>query len=145
MRYMMIVKGSQKTEAGVMPTEDEMAAMGKYNEELQKAGVLLDLSGLKPTSKAVKVRFSGGKRTVVDGPFTEAKEIIAGYWIIQVKSREEAIEWAKRIPAEAVGMAEVELRPFYELEDFAPGPAIDAGKELGKKLPGGPNAGPHKG
>jgi len=141
MRYMMIVKGSPKTEAGVMPTEDEMAAMGKYNEELQKAGVLLDLSGLKPTSKAVKVRFSGGKRTVVDGPFTEAKEIIAGYWIIQVKSREEAIEWAKRIPAEAVGMAEVELRPFYELEDFAPGPAIEAGKELGKKLPGGANKG----
>ena len=141
MRYMMIVKGSPKTEAGVMPTEDEMAAMGKYNEELQKAGVLLDLSGLKPTSKAVKVRFSGGKRTVVDGPFTEAKEIIAGYWIIQVKSREEAIEWAKRIPAEAAGMAEVELRPFYELEDFAPGPAIEAGKELGKKLPGGANKG----
>jgi hypothetical protein len=145
MRYMMIVKGSPKTEAGVLPTEEQMAAMGKYNEELQKAGVLLDLSGLKPTSKAVKVRFSGGKRTVVDGPFTEAKEIIAGYWIIQVKSREEAIEWAKRIPAEAVEMAEVELRPFYELEDFAPGPAIEAGKELGKKLPGGPNAGPHKG
>jgi hypothetical protein len=145
MRYMMIVKGSPKTEAGVLPTEEQMAAMGKYNEELQKAGVLLDLSGLKPTSKAVKVRFSGGKRTVVDGPFTEAKEIIAGYWIIQVKSREEAIEWAKRIPAEAVEMAEVELRPFYELEDFAPGPAIDAGKELGKKLPGGPNAAPNKG
>ncbi len=136
MRYMMIVKGSPKTEAGVLPTEGEMAAMGKYNEELQKAGVLLDLSGLKPTSKAVKVRFSGGKRTVIEGPFTESKEMIAGYWIIQVKSREEAIEWAKRIPAEAVDMAEVELRPFYELEDFAPGPAIDAGKELGKKLPG---------
>jgi hypothetical protein len=145
MRYMMIVKGSPKTEAGVLPSEEQMAVMGKYNEELQKAGVLLDLSGLKPTSKAVKVRFSGGKRTVVDGPFTEAKEIIAGYWIIQVKSREEAIEWAKRIPAEAVEMAEVELRPFYELEDFAPGPAIDAGKELGKKLPGGPNAAPNKG
>jgi hypothetical protein len=142
MRYMMIVKGSQKTEAGVLPTEEQMAAMGKYNEELQKAGVLLDLSGLKPTSKGVKVQFSGGKRTVIDGPFTEAKEIMAGYWIIQVKSREEAIEWAKRIPAEAVEMAEVELRPFYELEDFAPGPAIDAGKELGKKLPAGsPNKG----
>ena len=147
MRYMMIVKGSPKTEAGVLPTEEQMAAMGKYNEELQKAGVLLDLSGLKPTSKAVKIRFSGGKRTVVDGPFTEAKEIIAGYWIIQVKSREEAIEWAKRIPAEAVEMAEVELRPFYELEDFAPGPAIEAGKELGKKLPGAAGAatGPAKG
>src|SRR3954447_12027824 len=145
MRYMMIVKATKKSEAGVMPTEEQMAAMGKYNEELQKAGVLLDLSGLKPTSKAVKVQFSGGKRTIIEGPFAESKEMIAGYWIIQVKSREEAIEWAKRIPAEAAEMAEVELRPFYELEDFAPGPAIDAGKELGKKLPGGPNAGPHKG
>ena len=147
MRYMMFVKGSKKTEAGAMPTEPEMAAMGKYNEELQKAGVLLDLSGLKPTSKAVKVQFSNGKRTLIDGPFTEAKEIICGYWIIQVKSREEAIEWAKRIPAEAVEMAEVELRPFFEVEDFAPGPAIEAGKELGKKLPAAANSGPaaHKG
>ena len=137
MRYMMIVKGTNKSEAGVLPTEDQLAAMGKYNEELQKAGVLLDLSGLKPTSKAVKVQFSGGKRTVIDGPFTEAKEIIAGYWVIQVKSREEAIEWAKRIPAESAEMAEVELRPFYELEDFAPGQAVDSAKELGKKLPAG--------
>jgi hypothetical protein len=147
MRYMMFVKGSQKTEAGVMPTEPQMAAMGKYNEELQKAGVLLDLSGLKPTSRAVKVQFSNGKRTVIDGPFTEATEIISGYWIIQVKSREEAIEWAKRIPAEAVEMAEVELRPFFELEDFAPGPALEAGKELGRKLPAVANTGPaaHKG
>ena len=141
MRYMMIVKATNKSEAGGLPTEDQLAAMGKYNEELQKAGVLLDLSGLKPTSRAVKVQFSVGKRTVIDGPFAEAKEVICGYWIIQVKSREEAIEWAKRIPAEAVDMAEVELRPFFELEDFAPGPAIDAGKELGKKLPGGANKG----
>ncbi len=147
MRYMMFVKGSKKTEAGVLPTEEQMAAMGKYNEELQKAGVLLDLSGLKPTSRGIKVQFSGGKRTVIDGPFTEAKEIICGYWIIQVKSREEAIEWAKRIPAEAVEMAEVELRPFFEVEDFAPGPALEAGKELGKKLPAGATSGPgtHKG
>ena len=135
MRYMMIVKATPESEAGAMPTEAELAAMGKYNEELQKAGVLLDLSGLKPSSQAVKVRFSGGKRTVIDGPFAETKELISGYWIIQVKSREEAIEWAKRIPAEAVRMAEVELRPFFEIEDFVPGPAIDAAKELGKKLP----------
>jgi hypothetical protein len=146
MRFMMIVKGSKKSEAGVLPTEEQMATMGKYNEELQKAGVLLDLSGLKPSSKGVKVQFSGGKRTVIDGPFTEAKEIISGYWIIQVKSREEAIEWAKRIPAETVEMAEVELRPFFEIEDFAPGPAIEAGKELGKKLPAASfNSGPNKG
>jgi hypothetical protein len=142
MRFMMIVKGSKQSEAGVLPTEAELAAMGKYNEELQKAGVLLDLSGLKPTSQSVKVKFSGGKRTVVDGPFAEAKEVVAGYWIIQVKSKEEAIEWAKRIPAEAVNMPEVELRPFYELEDFAPGAAVDAAKERATKLPAGA---PHKG
>jgi hypothetical protein len=135
MRVMMIVKANPRSEAGALPTEAQLAAMGKYNEELQKAGVLLDLSGLKPTSAGVKVKFAGGKRTVVDGPFTEAKELIAGYWVIQVKSKEEAIEWAKRIPAEACEMAEVELRPFYELEDFAPGPAVEAAKELGKKLP----------
>ena len=129
MRVMMIVKANQKSEAGVLPTEAQFAAMGKYNEELQKAGVLLDLSGLKPTSAGVRVRFGGGKQTVIDGPFTEAKELIAGYWIIQVKSREEAIEWAKRIPAEVCGVGEVELRPFYELEDFAPGPAAEAGKD----------------
>lgn len=135
MRVMMIVKASKLSEAGAMPTEAHLAAMGKYTEELQKAGVLLDLSGLKPTSAGARIKFSGGKRTVVDGPFTEAKELIAGYWVIQVKSKEEAIEWAKRIPAEACEIEGVELRPFYELEDFAPGPAVDAAKELGKKLP----------
>jgi hypothetical protein len=135
MRVMMIVKANAKSEAGVLPTEAQLAAMGKYNEELQKAGVLLDLSGLKPSSAGVRVKFSGGKRTVVDGPFTESKELIAGYWVIQVKSKEEAIEWAKRIPAESNEMAEVELRPYFELEDFAPGAAVDAAKELGKKLP----------
>jgi hypothetical protein len=118
MRYMMFVKGSKKTEAGVMPTEPEMAAMGKYNEELQKAGVLLDLSGLKPTSRAAKVQFSNGKRTVIDGPFTEAKEIICGYWIIQVKSREEAIEWAKRVPGSENEI--VEVRQVQEMSDFPP-------------------------
>jgi hypothetical protein len=135
MRYMIIVKASEQSEAGQMPTEAHIAAMGKYNEELQKEGVLLDLSGLKPTSAAARVKFSGGKRTVVDGPFTESKELIAGYWIIQVRSHAEAIEWAKRIPAEACDLHEVELRPFYEMEDFAPGPAVEAAKELGKKLP----------
>jgi hypothetical protein len=135
MRYMMIVKASERSEAGELPTEEHIATMGKYNEELQKAGVLLDLSGLKPTSAASRVRFSGGKRTVVDGPFTESKELIAGYWIIQVKSHAEALEWAKRIPAEVCNVPEVELRPFYELEDFAPGPAIEEAKELGKKIP----------
>jgi hypothetical protein len=135
MRCMMIVKASEKSEAGALPTEAHLAAMGKYNEELQKAGVLLDLSGLKPSSAGARVRFAGGKRTVIDGPFTEAKELIAGYWVIQVKSKEEAIEWANRIPAEVCEVGEVELRPFYELEDFVPGPAVEAAKELWKKLP----------
>ncbi len=142
MRVMMIVKANAKSEAGVLPTEQQLAAMGKYNEELQKAGVLLDLSGLRPSSAGVRVNFQGGKRSVVDGPFAEAKEIIAGYWVIQVKSKEEAIEWAKRIPAESNEIGEVELRPFYELEDFAPGVAVDAAKELGKKLPA--NAAPKR-
>src|SRR5262249_27240935 len=135
MRFMMIVKASEKSEAGALPTEAHLAAMGKYNEELQKAGVLLDLSGLKPTSAGVRVKFGGGKRTVIDGPFTETKELMAGYWVIQVESKEEAIEWAKRIPAEACQVWEVELRPFYELEDFASGATLEAAKELGKKLP----------
>jgi len=137
MRVMIIVKASEQSEAGVLPSEAHFAAMAKYNEELQKAGVLLDLSGLKPTSAGARIRFgSGGKRTVIDGPFTEAKELIGGYWILQVKSKEEAIEWAKRIPAEVCEVGEVELRPFYELEDFVPGPAIEAAKEMAKKLPG---------
>src|SRR5262249_38287365 len=99
MRFMMIVKANKDSEAGDLPDETLIAAMTKYNEELAKAGVLLDLSGLQPSSKGARVKFSGGKRTVVDGPFTESKELIAGYWLIQVKSREEAIEWAKRAPA----------------------------------------------
>ena len=117
MRCMMIVKANEKSEAGEMPTEAHWKAMGKYNDELRKAGVLLDLSGLRPSSDGVRVRFGGGKRTVIDGPVAETKELIAGYWIIQVKSREEAIEWAKRIPAEICEIAEVEVRPFYEVDE----------------------------
>src|SRR6202047_672619 len=98
MRFMMIVKANKESEAGIMPSEELLSAMGKYNEELMKAGVLLDLSGLQPSSKGARIKFSGGKRTVIDGPFTETKELIAGYWIIQVKSREEAMEWARRAP-----------------------------------------------
>src|SRR5450755_3088475 len=99
MRFMMIVKGSKDSEAGILPTERMLAEMGKYNEELVRAGVLLDGAGLKPTSLGTRIRFSAGKRTIIDGPFTETKELIAGYWIIQVKSREEAMEWARRAPA----------------------------------------------
>jgi hypothetical protein len=136
MRFMMIVKGNKDSEAGKLPTEELLSAMAKYNEELMKAGVLLDLAGLQPSSKGVRVKFSGGKRTVIDGPFTEAKELIGGYWIIQVKSREEAIEWAKRVPFNPglQGEAEIEIRQFHELEDFGPSKAVDQHRELGKKL-----------
>src|ERR1043165_9175057 len=119
MRFMMIVKASKDSEAGKMPSDEMFDTMGKYNEELLKAGVLVDLSGLKPSSQGFRVKMSGGKRTIVDGPFTESKELIAGYWIINVKSREEAVEWAKKIPATQPNEeGEVEVRPFFELEDF---------------------------
>ena len=131
MRFMMIVKASKESEAGVMPEEKVLADMAKYNEELVKAGVMLDGSGLKPSSKGARIKYSGSKRTVVDGPFAETKELVAGFWVIQVKSKEEAIEWAKRVPFED---GEVELRQFFELEDFAPGPAIEHHRRLGKEL-----------
>jgi len=135
MRFMMIVKANKDSEAGVMPSEEMIANMGKFNEELLKAGVLVDLSGLQPTSKGFRVKFSGGQRSIVDGPFTEAKELIAGYWIINVKSREEALEWAKKVPApQTNGEGEIEVRQFFELEDFAPSDAMDQARELGKRL-----------
>jgi len=118
MRFMVMVKGNEDTEAGVMPSEELLAAMGRYNEELVKAGVLLAGEGLHPTSKGARVRFSGSERTVIDGPFTEAKELIAGFWLIQVKSREEAIEWVKRIPNPTGDESEVELRQVFEMDDF---------------------------
>jgi hypothetical protein len=135
MRFMMIVKASKDSEAGVMPGQELLSAMGKYNEELMKAGVLLDGAGLQASSKGARIRFSGGKRTVVDGPFSEAKELIAGYWIIQVKSREQAIEWAKRAPAPhgPNQESEIEVRQFFEMEDFVPGEAVDRAKQLGKE------------
>ena len=136
MRFMMIVKASQDSEAGKMPDEQLLAAMGQYNEELMKAGVLVDLSGLHPSSKGARVRFAGGKTTVIDGPFAETKELIAGYWIIQVKSKEEAIAWARRIPAPHGEGAEgeIEIRQFFELEDFGESEVVDRARELGKEL-----------
>jgi hypothetical protein len=136
MRFMMIVKASKDSEAGKMPSEELLAAMGKYNEELMKAGVLLDATGLQPSSKGARIKFSGGKRTVIDGPFAETKELIAGYWIIQVKSKEEAIEWAKRVPAPHGENAdgEIEIRQLFELEDFEPSVAVASARELGKDL-----------
>jgi hypothetical protein len=136
MRFMMIVKASKDSEAGKMPSEELLGAMGKYNEELMKAGVLVDLSGLQPSSKGARIKFSGGKRTVIDGPFAETKELIAGYWIINVKSKAEAIEWAGRAPAPfgEGNEGEIELRQFFEMEDFAPGEAVDRAVELEKEL-----------
>jgi hypothetical protein len=113
---MVLVKANEDSEAGVLPTEELLTEMGKYNEELAKAGVLLAGEGLHPSSKGARVRFSGDKRTVIDGPFTESKELIAGFWLWQVKSLEEAIEWLKRAPFD--GGAEVEIRQVFEAEDF---------------------------
>jgi hypothetical protein len=120
MRFMMMVRATRDSEAGKMPSEKLIAEMTKYNEELAKAGAMLDLSGLQPSSKGARVKFSGGKVTVIDGPYAESKELIAGYWLIQVKSREEAIEWAKRAPNPAgEGQeGEIEIRQLFELEDF---------------------------
>ena len=132
MRFMFMVKGNKDTEAGVMPDEPLMAAMADFHEELAKAGVLLDASGLRPTSKGARIKYSGGRRTWVDGPFTEAKEIIAGYTLIQVKSREEAMEWAKRFPAPHGdgGEGEIEIRQLFELDDFCPSDAVERFREL---------------
>jgi hypothetical protein len=137
MRVMMFVKGDP--EPGQLPSEEVLEAMGKYNEELSKAGVLLDLNGLHPSADGKRVRFSdGGKRTVIDGPFTESKELVAGYWILQVKSMEEAVEWAKRAPLdprpEYEGEPEIEIRQVFELEEFGDSPAIDRARELDKEL-----------
>jgi hypothetical protein len=115
---MVIVKASKQSESGALPDEKMLAAMGKYNEELMKAGVLLDLSGLKASSKGARVRFSGDTRTVIDGPFAETKELVAGYWILQTKSLEECIEWVKRCPNPHEEMTDIEIRPFFELSDF---------------------------
>ena len=131
MRFMVLVKGNERTEAGVMPTEDELMAMGQYNEELLRAGVMLAGDGLHPSSKGARIRFSGGKSTVIDGPFAESKELIAGFWMIQVKSKEEAIAWLQRAPFTD---DEIELRQVFELADFAPGPAIDKHNELAAEL-----------
>jgi hypothetical protein len=134
MRFMMMVRANKDTEAGVMPEEKLIAAMGEYNEELQKAGVLLDLSGLQPSSKGALIRFSGGKPTVIDGPLPSTNGLIAGYWLIQVNSKQEAIEWAKRAPApHGEGQeGEIEIRQLFELDDFEPSAAIEQARELEK-------------
>ena len=128
MRFMMMIKADKNSEAGVLPDEKVFAAMGRYNSELIKAGAMLDGAGLHPSSKGAKVQFRSGKPSVVDGPFSEAKELIAGFWIIQAKSKEEAIEWAKRVPFNADEDGEIEVRQIYESEDF--GAAAEAHDSL---------------
>lgn len=121
MRFMVIVKATQASEAGEMPSEELLAAMGRYNEELVKAGVMLAGEGLQPSAKGARVRFSGNARTVIDGPFAETRELIAGFWMFQVASLEEAIEWVKRCPNPFDGESEIEIRQVFEAEDFGDG------------------------
>ena len=127
MRFMMIVKADKRTEAGEMPSEEDLTTMGKYNQQLIDAGVLVDAAGLQSSSRGARVGLKNGKVVVIDGPFAETKELIAGYWIINVKSRAEAIEWAKKIPFNQLPSAgrepEVEVRQFFEIEDFPNAPA----------------------
>lgn len=118
MRFMVLVKANKDSEAGVMPSEELLTEMGKFNEELVKAGVMLAGEGLHPSSKGVRIRYSGKDRTVIDGPFAETKELVAGFWMIQVKSKEEAIEWMKRCPNPGCDDSEIELRQVFEAEDF---------------------------
>ena len=118
MRVMVIIKADEDTEAGVMPSEQLLAEMGKFNEELVKAGVMLTGEGLHPSSKGKRVKLAGSKRTVIDGPFTEAKELVAGFWLWQVRSMEEAVQWVKRMPNPTDSEGEVEIRPVFEAEDF---------------------------
>jgi hypothetical protein len=134
MRFMVIVKASKDSEAGVMPTDQELAAMGKFNEELVKAGMMLDGAGLKPSSQGARIVFEGSKTTVIDGPFAETKELVAGYWIIQAKSLDEAKEWMKRCPPLHKGGGELEIRPYFELEDFAPGDGRKIHEDLAEDM-----------
>jgi hypothetical protein len=131
MRFMVMVKANEDSEAGVLPSRELLTEMGKYNEQLVKAGVMLAGEGLQPSSKGARVRFAGNRRTVIDGPFTEAKELVAGFWLIQAKSLEEAIEWVKRCPNPMEGESEIEIRPVFEASDFGPAltPELQAQEE----------------
>ena len=133
MRFMIIVKATKDSEAGVMPPEKLFVEMAKYHEELQKAGMLLDASGLQPSSKGWRIKYSGAKRSVIDGPFAETKELVAGYTLIQAKSRQEALEWTKRFPNLTIdgSACEIEVRQLFELEDFGPSEAVERFREMG--------------
>ena len=133
MRFMILVKATRETERGVMPGEALIASMADFHEQLAKAGVLLDASGLQPSAKGWRVRYDGDRRSVLDGPFVESKELVAGYTLIQTRSRDEALEWARRFPNPAVdgGVAEIEVRQLYELDDFGPSESIERFREIG--------------
>ena len=131
MRYMILVKATKDSEAGVMPPEELLTAMADYHEQLAKAGVLLDGNGLQPSSKGWRIKYSGDKRTLIDGPFAETKELVAGYTIIQVKSKQEAMEWARRFPNPHLAEGEIEVRQMFELEDFGESETIDRFREMG--------------
>jgi hypothetical protein len=137
-KFMVIVPGDEHSEAGEMPPHEVLDAMTAYNEELAKAGMILDLNGLRPTSDGAKVRFKDGKATVIDGPFTEAKEIVAGYWLLQARSRDEVLEWVKRAPFKQFtaqgGEVDIEVRQVYELDDLGEGPVIERARALESKL-----------
>jgi hypothetical protein len=132
MRFLIIVKGNATSEAGTLPDQALMAAMGTYHEALARAGVLLDANGLRPSAEGWRIRWSGGRRTVIDGPFAETRELVAGYTLIQVRSRDEAVEWARRFPAPfgESADAEIEVRPLYELDDLPPGEALARFRDL---------------
>jgi hypothetical protein len=129
---MVLVKATKDSEAGVMPSEELLGAMAKFNEEMVKAGVMLDGNGLQPSSKGARVRFTGDKRSVIDGPFTETKELVAGYWILQCKSLAEAVEWIKRCPNPHYVDSEIEIRQLFELDDFGDSEAIEHHRKLEK-------------
>ena len=133
MKFMILVKATKDSEAGVMPTEKLFADMAAYHEELVKAGVLVDASGLQRSEKGWRIKYNGNKRTIVDGPFTETKDLVAGYTVINVKSREEALEWTKRFPNPSIdgGAAEIEVRQYFELEDFGDSPSIERFRKMG--------------
>jgi hypothetical protein len=141
MRFMVMVKATKDSEAGKMPSEDLLSAMAKFNEEMVKAGVMLDGNGLQASSKGARVRFTAGKlgdtsnkRTVIDGPFAETKELVAGYWILQCKSLAEAVAWIKRCPNPHNEESEIEIRQLFEMEDFGESPAVDHHKRLGEQI-----------
>ncbi|HEX7075946.1 MAG TPA: YciI family protein [Hyphomicrobiaceae bacterium] len=134
MRVLVFVKATADSEAGIMPSTELIEAMGKYNEELVKAGIMLGGDGLKPSSQGKRVAFDGANRTVIDGPFAETKELVAGYWIWQVKDMDEAVEWVKRCPNPMPGPSEIEIRPVYELEDFGESEAMERHRKLREQM-----------